>query len=160
LPNGLIDRPDRAASFAPADLIKDVLASVRLNGALFLRAEYTSPWAYESPPSADLTRILQPGAKRLILFHIIAEGECWVSVDRDRLTASAGDVIVHPYAEQHVMGSVEEVPPVPIASLLPTPPSAEDDGSKAIPLRFEAERAVWDLRYGFGQHRRDRRHDR
>jgi Cupin len=91
LPNELIDRPDRAASLAPADLIKDVLASVRLSGALFLRAEYTSPWAYESPPSTDLTRILRPGAKRLILFHIIAEGDCWIRNWRTMVGGDAPD---------------------------------------------------------------------
>ncbi len=122
-PNELTDLPDRAPGSAPVDLLTDVLAAVRLAGAVFLRAEYTSPWAYESPPSAALTSILRPGAKRLILFHIIAEGSCWISVNSgDRLEVSEGDVVVLPYGEQHLMGSAELVPPVPIASLLPVPP--------------------------------------
>src|SRR5688500_12511181 len=99
LPNQLTDRPGSLVNGAPVELIRDVLTAVRLNGAIFLRAEYTAPWAYTSPPSAVLTRILRPSAKRLILFHIIAEGSCWISVDRERLQASAGDVIVIPYAE-------------------------------------------------------------
>ena len=122
-PNELTDLPDRAPGTAPVDLLTDVLAAVRLAGAVFLRAEYTSPWAYESPPAAALTSILRPGAKRLILFHIIAEGSCWITVNSgERLEVSEGDVVVLPYGEQHVMGSAELVPPVPIASLLPVPP--------------------------------------
>jgi hypothetical protein len=122
-PNELTDLPDRAPGTAPVDLLTDVLAAVRLAGAVFLRAEYTSPWAYESPPAAALTSILRPGAKRLILFHIIAEGSCWITVNSgERLEVSEGDVVVLPYSEQHVMGSAELVPPVPIASLLPVPP--------------------------------------
>jgi AraC-like DNA-binding protein len=70
-----------------------------------------------------LIRILQPGAKRLILFHIIAEGRCRIRLARgEYLEASEGEVVVLPYGEQHVMGSAEQVPPVPIGSLLPAPP--------------------------------------
>ena len=102
IPNELTDLPDRAARPAPVDLLIDVLAAVRLAGAIFLRAEYTSPWAYESPPSDALTSLLRPGAKRLILFHIIAEGSCWITVSQgDRLQVSEGDVVVLPYGEQH-----------------------------------------------------------
>jgi hypothetical protein len=88
-----------------------------------LRAEYTAPWAYESPPPDVLTGILHPEATRLILFHIIAEGRCAIRVQGgEQLVASAGEVIVLPYEERHVMGSAEGVPPVPIGSLLPAPP--------------------------------------
>jgi hypothetical protein len=122
-PDRLIDPPDLAHRTAPADLLADVLAAVRLAGAIFLRGEYTAPWAYESPPSEALSRILHTEAKRLILFHIIAEGRCRIRLTRgEHLEASEGEVVVMPYGEQHVMGSAEQVPPMPIASLLPAPP--------------------------------------
>jgi hypothetical protein len=38
----------------PLDLVGDVLARLRLAGPIFLRAEFTAPWAYESPPSEDV----------------------------------------------------------------------------------------------------------
>jgi AraC-like DNA-binding protein len=91
-----------------------------------LRAEYTAPWAYESPPSADLTAILRPQAQQLILFHIIEEGECWIRLSSgEQLRASPGEVIILPYGHQHVMGSAESVDPIAIASLLPAPPWKE-----------------------------------
>jgi AraC-like DNA-binding protein len=122
-PNQLTDPPDSPRRAAPAELLNDVLATIRLAGAIFLRAEYTAPWAYESPPPDVLTRILEPDAKRLILFHIIAEGRCWIGLQGgEQLVANEGEVIVIPYGEQHVMGSAAEVPPVPIASLLSAPP--------------------------------------
>lgn len=115
-PNQLTDPPDSAQRTASTDLLADVLATIRLAGAIFLRAEYTAPWAYESPPADVLTSILHPEAKQLILFHIIAEGSCWIRLPQgERLVASAGEVIVLPYGAQHVMGSAEQVPPVPIA---------------------------------------------
>lgn len=122
-PKKLIDPPDSGQWTAPTDLLAEVLSTVRLAGAIFLRAEYTSPWAYESPPPDVLTRVLQPQAKRLILFHIIAEGRCWIRLGGgEHLEAGAGEVVILPYGEQHVMGSPERAPPVAIASLLPAPP--------------------------------------
>jgi AraC-like DNA-binding protein len=67
--------------------------------------------------------MLRSDARRLVLFHVIAEGSCWIRLSSgEYLEASEGDVLVVPYADQHAMGVAEHVPPVPISSLLPTPP--------------------------------------
>lgn len=126
-PKELIDTPARFHQQETAlALVSDVLSTLRLTGAIFLRAEYTAPWAYESPPSDDLMRLLQPQSERLILFHIIAEGSCWLQLSTgQRLHASEGEVVVLPYSHQHVMGSAESVRPIAIASLLPAPPWEE-----------------------------------
>jgi AraC-like DNA-binding protein len=125
-PSKLTDLPNHGPKRDPIDLLDDVLGMVRLSGAIFLRAEYTSPWAYESPTAQVLTSVLQPEAKRLILFHIVAEGGCLIRVSEgDRLWAQAGELILIPYGDQHVMGSGADVAPVPIASLLPTLPWRE-----------------------------------
>ena len=103
--------------------MNDVLSRIRLAGAIFLRAEYTAPWACESPSAAELSGLLRSQAKRLVLFHIIAEGSCWVRLSSGEcVEASQGDVLVLPYADRHAMGVAEHVPPVPISSLLPAPP--------------------------------------
>lgn len=125
-PNKLTDPPNFITPSESPGLLAEVLATIRLSGAIFLRAEYTTPWAYESPPPDVLTNILQPDAKRLILFHIVAEGRCWIGLERgEQLKAEQGEVIVLPYGEQHVMGSAQHVPSVPIGSLLPDPPWTE-----------------------------------
>lgn len=122
-PKALTDPPELARSAVPIDLVVNVLSTVRLAGAIFLRAEYTAPWAYESPSSNDLIDLLAPGARRLILFHLVAEGRCWIRVaGGEQLEAAAGDVIVIPYGDQHVMASAAHVPPVAIAALLAPPP--------------------------------------
>src|SRR5687768_6876305 len=122
-PRELTDPPDLAPSASPLDLLADVFSRIRLSGAIFLRAEYTAPWAYESPSSGDLIGLLAPQARRLVLFHLVAEGRCWIRVSGgDQLEAAAGDVIVIPYGDQHVMASASQVSPVPIATLLTPPP--------------------------------------
>src|ERR671932_297261 len=113
-PRGLADPPRSDGQQAPLRLLNDVLGMVRLAGALFLRAEYTAPWALESPPSQDLVQMLQPRARRLILFHIVADGHVAIRVTGGpALEADAGEVIVLPYGDHHVMGSDHHVPPVP-----------------------------------------------
>lgn len=97
------------------------LEALRLDGAIFFRAEYTEPWSYESPDG--LETVLRPGADRLIYFHIVADGSCWLRVgEGERHWASAGDVIVLPYGDRHVVGGVDETDTVPITSLLDPPP--------------------------------------
>jgi AraC-like DNA-binding protein len=103
---------------APAD----ALEATRLDGAIFFRAEFTESWSYESPP-AELAGLLRPGAERLILFHVVAAGECWVrTVKGDEHWARRGDVIVLPYGDQHFVGGCRDAECIPIVSLLAPPP--------------------------------------
>jgi AraC-like DNA-binding protein len=119
--------------------LDDALAQLRLDGAIFFRAEMTEAWSYESPPT-EMASLLRPGAERLIMFHIVAAGRCWVSVDgQERHWASAGDVIVLPYGDQHRVGGTDDAEIVPILDLLDPPPWA------TLPV----------LRYGAGGARTD-----
>src|SRR5579862_1222421 len=97
-PKELTDTPDLAQRATPLDLVANVLSTVHLASAIFLRAEYTAPWAYESTSTQEVAQILSPQAHRLILFHIIAEGSCWVRASTGEwVHADAGDVVVLPY---------------------------------------------------------------
>src|SRR5581483_8915858 len=94
---------------------------LRLDGAIFLRAEYSEPWAYESFDGPTTAATVRPGSRQVTLFHVIATGRCWVRLTDgpdggERHWASAGDVIVIPYGDQHVMGGAEPVEAVSIAS--------------------------------------------
>ncbi|HEX4296600.1 MAG TPA: hypothetical protein VHZ56_01125, partial [Devosia sp.] len=52
--------PAAAGGDARASLLADVLAHIRLSGALFLRGEYAGLWALDSPGSCDLIELLAP----------------------------------------------------------------------------------------------------
>jgi AraC-like DNA-binding protein len=112
----------RGARTSPT--LSRALARLRLDGAIFFRSEFTEGWAYESPAAAaEFATTLRPGAERLIIFHIVAEGSCWISLlDGERHWASEGDVIVLPYGDPHRMGGEEPAACVPIFSLLAPPP--------------------------------------
>ena len=102
------------------------LEHLRLEGAVFLRGEYTEEWAYESPTGEMMATLLRPGRERLLFFHIIATGKCWVSVDGgEPHWAERGDVIVLPYGHQHRMGGTGDTECVSVMDLMEPPPWTE-----------------------------------
>jgi AraC-like DNA-binding protein len=121
-PGDLIGTPERAQARDRTDLLSDVLSRIRLAGAIFLRGEYSAPWAFDSPDHRDLKGLLAPDAERLVLFHIIRKGHAWVSVGHERIEVGPGELAILPHADRHLMGSLQETEPVPIAELLPPPP--------------------------------------
>jgi AraC-like DNA-binding protein len=114
---------DRAT--AAADPVTAALHGLRLDGAIFFRAEFTERWAYQSATTEQMVDILHPGAARLIIFHIVAAGRSWVQTEGgERLWADTGEVIVVPYGDQHSMGGDQAADEVPILNLIDPPPWA------------------------------------
>jgi len=103
----------------PLDVLSDVLRVVRLSGAILFRGELAAPWAMKTPEAGDLAKVLMPGAKQLMLFHLIAEGHCWIDLEgTGKVDLQAGDVAVFPYGDSHTMASDLSTQPVPVASVL------------------------------------------
>jgi AraC-like DNA-binding protein len=115
---------DRASAVVDRNTTAPVpLARLPLQGAIFLRGEYTEAWAYESLPPQDAVAVLAPGARRVTLFHVVARGRAWIETDGgERHWADAGDVIVLPYGSDHRMGGTDPAPLVPVGTLIEPPP--------------------------------------
>jgi AraC-like DNA-binding protein len=110
----------------PFAVVPQVLDLVRLSGAIFFRSEFRSPWAYSAPSGDQMAGVLPPNKGSLVMFHIVADGECWVALqDGVRHEVRRGDVIVLPYGDANWWGSPEPADSVPIATLLPPPPWLE-----------------------------------
>lgn len=120
-----VEGNDRAAAVDDRDhgaALDDALAHLHIQGAIFLRAEYTEGWAYQSAPTEDLARLLAPQARRIVPFHLVAAGRCWIEVGGVRHWADAGDVIVLPYGDRHVMGGTQDAEVVDAMTLVAPPP--------------------------------------
>ena len=100
------------------DVLSDVLRVVRLSGAVFFTADFSAPWAIESPIPEMLASAVMPEAECVVLFHILVEGECEVVCQGHPVTAmDTGDVIVFPRGDQHTMRSHGAATPTPLASI-------------------------------------------
>jgi AraC-like DNA-binding protein len=89
-----------------ADPLSDVLRAVRLDGAFFYAVEASEPWRVEAVAAKDLTPRILPGAEHLISYHIVTAGRCWGGlVGEPPVALQAGDVIVFPHGDAHVMSS-------------------------------------------------------
>ena len=94
------------------DALSETLRVVRLVGAIFIQARFTAPWCYQSPRADTAAPLLEPGAERIAIFHLITEGECFAQVgDEPPLHLSAGDVVIFPQGDAHYMSSEPGLPP-------------------------------------------------
>jgi AraC-like DNA-binding protein len=83
-----------------------VLRSIRLTGAVFFSVEAVEPWAFDGPASAAVEVFLRSGVDRVVPFHAIASGSCWVGVrGGPPVQLHAGDVILLPQNDAHVVSS-------------------------------------------------------
>lgn len=88
------------------DALSHVLSVVRLVGAVFIQGKFTAPWAYQSPAADVAAPILEPSAERVVIFHLVVEGECYVTVKgMAPVKVIAGDAVILPHGESHCMAS-------------------------------------------------------
>lgn len=94
------------------DALSETLRVVRLIGAIFINARFTAPWCYQSPRADTVAPLLEPGAERVVIFHLITEGECFVELTgQPPVRLVAGDAIVFPHGDAHRMASEPGLPP-------------------------------------------------
>lgn len=86
------------------DVLSEVLKVVRLDGAVFYNAEFSSPWSVRSPPSRVLASYLAPGAGHVIIYHLLTEGRGYARLeDGERVPLEAGDIVIFPHGDAHIM---------------------------------------------------------
>ncbi|QJR10019.1 RCS-specific HTH-type transcriptional activator RclR [Usitatibacter rugosus] len=94
------------------DALSETLRVVRLVGAIFLKGRFTAPWCYDAAHADVAAPILEPTAEKVVVFHMITEGECIVEMDGEPpMHLTAGDVIVFPQGDAHRMASAPGLPP-------------------------------------------------
>ncbi len=101
------------------DALSDLLHTVKLNGALFLEGRFTAPGCIESHSGHESSGMFG-GLDHIVFFHIITEGGCKVrlAAGGEALEAAAGDLILMPQDDTHVLGSDLQLAPVDAGSLV------------------------------------------
>jgi AraC-like DNA-binding protein len=96
------------------DVLSEVLKAVKLDGALFYNAEYSAPWCFRAPASSIVAPYLFSEPRHVIIYHLLTEGCGYAHVEGDGrpLRLSAGDIVIFPHGDSHVMGNGSPVTPV------------------------------------------------
>lgn len=88
------------------DTLSDVLRAVRLTGAVFFSVDASSPWVAEAPAAREVAPHIMPGAEHVIEYHVVTAGACWSGlIGGSPIRLEAGDVIVFPQGDAHVVSS-------------------------------------------------------
>jgi AraC-like DNA-binding protein len=123
------------------DALSETLRVVRLVGAIFINARFTAPWCYQSPRADTAAPFLEPTAERVVIFHLITEGECYVELGTgEPLRLVAGDAIIFPHGDAHRMMSQPGLPPASsgagLSALLSRRPRQLDYGGGGATTRL------------------------
>ena len=103
------------------DAVSDVLRAVRLSGAVYLNGEFTEPWCVIGQGNAALYGAFLPLSERVVSYHLIIEGHCCAQLAGNQGSAihlNAGELLVVPQGEAHIIGSDLALSPESAAPLL------------------------------------------
>jgi AraC-like DNA-binding protein len=88
------------------DTLSDVLRNVRLRGAVFFNVSASSRWAAEAPAATELAPMMMRGVDHVMEYHALARGSCWAGLlDEPPVQLFAGDVVMFPHGDAHVVAS-------------------------------------------------------
>ncbi len=88
------------------DTLSDVLRAVRLRGAVFFYVNGDGEWAAEAPPAKEIAPLLIRGVDHVMEYHAVVKGSCWAAIPNgSSVQLSAGDVVVFPHGDAHVVSS-------------------------------------------------------
>jgi AraC-like DNA-binding protein len=112
----------------PMDALSDVLRVAHLTGGVFLHAEFFAPWCIASHLTPELCRPVLGPASHLILFHYVVEGGFHLRVEgkagEEVAALGAGEVVLLPRNDLHLMGSDLGMPPVMSSDIIQPPKNA------------------------------------
>jgi AraC-like DNA-binding protein len=122
-PEEMIETLDHARK-AVMDALSDVLRVVHLTGGVFLHAEFFAPWCIATRVTPEhCTPVIGP-ASHLIIYHYVVEGDLRVRVEGESgedLVIGAGEVVLLPRNDLHLIGSDLSLPPVAGADIINPP---------------------------------------
>ena len=96
------------------DVLSEVLKVVRLNGAVFYNAEFSAPWSVRSPQSLALAPYVRCDGGHVVIYHLVTDGAAWARLEtaEQRVQLAAGDIVIFPHGDPHLMGHGSSVGPI------------------------------------------------
>src|SRR5690242_16607437 len=86
---------------------------------MFYNAEFSAPWSIRAPQSCAMAPYLSPEPRHVIIYHVLTYGRAYANVeDGQRISLTAGDIVIFPHGDPHRMGNGREVEPRDHGSML------------------------------------------
>lgn len=97
------------------DVLSEILKVVRLEGAFYYNGEFTAPWGFRAPPSCTMAPYFSRSASHVIIYHLLTEGAAVAGIEGGQfLSLNAGDIVIFPHGDAHVLSSAPSVAPAEI----------------------------------------------
>jgi AraC-like DNA-binding protein len=96
------------------DVLSEVLKAVKLDGAVFFNGEFSAPWCVREPDAGTMATYLSARSQHVIIFHLLTEGCGHARIEGDGrpVPLVAGDIVMFPHGDAHLMGNGPPVKPV------------------------------------------------
>jgi len=106
------------------DALSEMLKTVRLHSGIFLDAEFTAPWCIDSAPGDEDIAQLLPNAEQISIYHLFTDGggHAKLAGAKESIELRAGDLLMFPHADGHLMGSDLHIAPRVVGELVETSP--------------------------------------
>jgi AraC-like DNA-binding protein len=106
------------------DPLSQILKTLRLEAGIFFDAEFTTPWCIDSAPGRGDARHILPRAEHVAIYHLLVEGRCRARLagEAEAIELAAGDLIMFPHADDHLLGSDVRRPPLRAETLVQASP--------------------------------------
>jgi AraC-like DNA-binding protein len=103
------------------DALSDLIRVIRLTGGIFLDAEFSAPWSVFSHVEPEECRPWLLEARHIISFHYVVSGSLCITVEGEPpLSLRAGDIVLLPRNDPHVLCSAPDLEPVHVVVDPPT----------------------------------------
>lgn len=104
------------------DALTNLLSAMRLSGSVFLEAEFSCPWCVTSQMSPEDCAVFFPQPAHVIAYHYVLSGNFLCSVDdRPPTEVGAGQIMLLPRNDKHVLGSCLDLESVSARELIQPP---------------------------------------
>jgi AraC-like DNA-binding protein len=102
------------------DALSETLKVLHLTSGIFLEADFSAPWCIDSAPGKEDIAPFLPDAEHVAIFHLLVDGTCRTRLpgSTETLDLAAGDLLMFPHGDPHILGSDLHLNPIRAALLV------------------------------------------
>lgn len=100
------------------DALSDILAAIRLDGAVCVKAEFKAPWCVQTQYGLPTAASRLPRSDHIVFFHLLTDGSCLARLadGSKEVEVTAGDLLLFPHDHRHILGTDLTLSPAPVGS--------------------------------------------